>query len=164
MLDKFRVLENLILLIFLNLPILIFCQNSGLVIDPNQAIKHEKQLDLKLDSNLFYIGDSELFVYFQGGKDGPSSDKLLFKFIRENLSYPDSALKAGIEGKVYVSFTIGTIGKISNIEIVKGANSYFNSEVIRLISSMPDWIWDEKIKMKDRKLTKRTLPIIFSLK
>jgi TonB family protein len=110
-----------------------------------------------------YIDDTELYVYFPGGKDGPSSDTLLNRYIRENLNYPDSAKKAGIEGWVYVSFAIDKIGKISDIEIVKGLSPDINREVIRMIAQMPDWTWYKAIDIKKRKKIKRTLPIKFCL-
>jgi len=108
--------------------------------------------------------DRELYVYFQGGKDGLTSDSLLQKYLAENLVYPDSAYKAKIESKLYVSFKIGIDGKVEDIKIIKGSNPYFDKEVIRLVSTMPNWTWDERIKETDRRKTKRTLPIIFSLK
>ena len=164
MFDKFRVLKCPIILILGIHPFLSLCQNSGSGIDTTQLEIPEMQPTSSLDSSILCFDDRELYVYFPGGKDGLSSDKYLFKFIRKNLTYPISAFKAGIEGKVFVSFTIDNNGKILNIEIVKGSNPYFDSEVIRLISIMPDWIWNKKIEMKDRKLTKRTLPINFTLK
>lgn len=108
--------------------------------------------------------DRELYVYFQGGKDGLTSDSLLLKYLTDNLVYPDSAYKAKIEGKLYVSFTIDTDGSVANIKIIKGSNPYFDKEVIRLISTMPNWVWDGRIKEIDKRKTTRTLPICFSLK
>ena len=122
--------------------------------------KTEKKVEKVYLSN----DDRELFVYFQGGKDGITSDSLLLKYVNENLTYPDSAYKAKIEGQVFVCFTIDGKGQISDIKIIEGSNPYFDKEVIRLISNMPNWVWDEKIKKSDRKLTTRTLPINFSLK
>jgi len=142
-------LKNVIMTIFLMCSTSLFSQQNT-----------EKEVD-----KVYLLNDDrELYVYFPGGKDGITSESLLIKYVSENLIYPDSAYKAKIEGKVFVSFTIDCKGKISNIKITKGSNPYFNKEVIRLISSMPNWIWDEKIKMKDRMTTTRTLPISFKLK
>jgi len=124
----------------------------------------QQKTDKEVDKVYLSNDDRELFVYFQGGKDGITSDSLLLKYVSENLIYPDSAYNAKMEGKVFVSFTIDCKGQISNIMITKGSNPYFDTEVIRLISSMPNWIWDEKIKTTDRKTTTRTLPISFKLK
>jgi len=146
---KLKRKKKVVTIIFLFCSFLIFGQQ-----------KKDKNADKVYLSN----DDRELFVYFPGGKDGISSDSLLLKYVAENLTYPGSAFNAKIEGKVFVSFAIDSNGKISDIKITRGSNSYFEKEVIRLITNMPDWVWDEKIKMSDRKLTTRTLPITFSLK
>jgi TonB family protein len=148
-----------------------------LILTMNLKLKHLILLTLLFSSFLIYgqqttendkvyliTDDRELYVYFHGGKDGKTSDSLLLKYLSENIIYPDSAYKAKIEGKIFVSFTIDCKGQISNIKITKGCNPYFDKEVIRLISSMPNWIWEEKIKMTDRMTTTRTLPISFKLK
>jgi TonB family protein len=124
----------------------------------------QQKTDKRVDKVYLSNDDRELFVYFQGGKDGITSDSLLIKYISENLIYPDSAYKANMEGKVFVSFTIDCEGHISNIKITKGSNPYFDTEVLRLISNMPNWIWDEKIKPTERMTITRTLPISFKLK
>ena len=103
--------------------------------------------------------DFEIVIIING-----KTDTELIKYISENLIYPDSAYKANMEGKVFVSFTIDCEGHISNIKITKGSNPYFDTEVLRLISNMPNWIWDEKIKPTERMTITRTLPISFKLK
>ncbi len=111
-----------------------------------------------------FYDDTELFVYFAGAVDGLSGDRLLFKFIRENLKYPDSARKKNIEGTVYVSFSIDKYGKISDTKITKSVSLDLDNEVLRVISIMPNWEWDPKIDFNRRKTTQRTLPIVFKLK
>ena len=153
--DKLIALRYLILLILGLNPILAFCQDPKSQTETSRVLSTEIQS--KLDSSFIVIDDTELFVSFPGG------EKALKKFISKNLIYPEPAIKERIEGQVLASFTIDKNGKISNIVIVKESNPYFDSEVVRLISIMPDWIWDKRIEMKDRKLTKRTLPISFRL-
>ncbi|MEI7595684.1 MAG: energy transducer TonB [Bacteroidota bacterium] len=124
-------------------------------------MKDEENLE-HTDTSFIGIDDTELFVYFHGGKDEPSSLALLYKYISKNLIYPDSARKMGIEGTVYVSFSINEIGKISDINIDKGLCPEIDHEVIKLVSNMPDWNWDKRIKPKSRQYKKR-LPIRFKL-
>jgi len=134
-----------------------------IITNRNQSKSAETMVN---DTDKVYASNDDrgLFVYFPGGKDGITSDSLLLKYVNENLTYPDSAYKAKIEGQVFVCFTIDDKGQISDIKIIEGSNPYFDKEVIRLISAMPNWIWDEKIKMTDRIVTTRILPIKFSLK
>ena len=134
-----------------------------IITNRNQSKSPETMVN---DTDKVYASNDDrgLFVYFPGANDGATSDSLLLKYVNKNLTYPDSAYKAKIEGQVFVCFTIDSKGQISDIKITKGSNPYFDKEVIRLFSAMPDWIWDEKIKMTDRIVTTRTLPIKFSLK
>lgn len=116
----------------------------------------EKNKNTSNDST-FYIDDTELFVNF------PKGEKALIKYIKKNLHYPDSAVKARIEGNVFVSFVVDESGKISDIKITKGLNPIIDNEVIRMISNMPNWVWDKRIKLKARKRIKKMLPIKFEL-
>lgn len=116
------------------------------------------------NNSFLYIDDTDLFVYFKGGNDGPSSDRLLQEFLTKNIIYPDSASKFGIEGKVIANFTITKTGRVTDISVISKTNSTLNKEVIRVLSVMPDWVWDKKIKAQKRKDVKRTLPIVFKNK
>lgn len=68
---------------------------------------------------------------FPGGYDS------LFRFIETNLKFPEPD---GIHGKVYVRFTISSIGDISNIKILRGIHKAYDQEVIRVISMLPRWV------------------------
>lgn len=56
----------------------------------------------------------------------------LYKFISENLNYPDQNC---VEGKVFVGFTIDSTGNIKNIEIKRGFKGLpkYNEEAIRVV-------------------------------
>jgi TonB family protein len=70
---------------------------------------------------------------FPGGKNALAS------WIAANVKYPAEALKGSIAGKVYVSFTISTSGKVKDAVVTKSASPLLNTEAIRVVSSMPDW-------------------------
>jgi len=71
---------------------------------------------------------------FPGGNQG------LMQFIQQNLVYPSEAIELNVSGKVYVRFTIDSLGNVQNIEIEKGVSNAINQEVIRVIKIMPKWI------------------------
>ncbi len=91
----------------------------------------------------------------------PGGDDARIEFVKANLIYPDSALKAGIQGTVYVSFIVGKDGKLSNFNVSRGLGHGCDSEVIRMISSMPAW----EPGMNQGKLVpvRYTLPVKFKL-
>jgi TonB family protein len=88
---------------------------------------------------------------YSGGTDA------LSKFIMENVSYPESAKQNGIEGKVYVSFTVGKNGRIKNAVVEKGVCSELDAEALRVIKLMPEW------KPANNSEVKMILPIQFKL-
>jgi len=70
----------------------------------------------------------------------PKGDTALIKYLKNNLSYPDAAKKAGTKGKVYVRFVVEPNGSFSNIRVVKSLSPECDAEAIRLVKSMPRWI------------------------
>jgi TonB family protein len=55
--------------------------------------------------------------------------------IQNRLVYPDSALKYGIEGKVYVLALIDSVGNVESARIIKGIGYGCDEEAIRLVLS-----------------------------
>lgn len=68
------------------------------------------------------------------------SQKEILTFVMQNVAYPQKALDEGFEGKIYVKFIVDTNGKVVDVNIAKGGNSLLESEAIRVIKSLPDFI------------------------
>lgn len=82
-------------------------------------------------------------------------------FLRQNLKYPSSAARAGIEGKVFVEFTVGVDGSIQSARTVKGIGFGCDEEALRVVNLMPNW---RAGKQSGRPVRVRfTLPISFQL-
>ena len=92
------------------------------------------EVDLTDDPN-YIFSFPETMPEYNGGYDG------LFKYIEEHLIYPESELKKHITGKVFAELVIEKDGNISNIHIVKTVEQAknFDSEVIRVLETMPKW-------------------------
>lgn len=78
----------------------------------------------------------DIMPEFKGGIDS------LMSFIRQNLKYPDWERENNIEGKVLVSFIIDKKGTVKDPIILRSVpnSRNFDKEVIRVISSMPNWV------------------------
>ena len=92
----------------------------------------------------------------------PGGMKELMKFIQENIRYPKSAAKKGIEGRVICQFTIKKDGSIDNIVVLKSIHKSLDEEAIRLIKNMPKWKpgKNNKGEVQD---CKYTIPFSFKL-
>jgi TonB family protein len=61
------------------------------------------------------------------------------KYVTEHLIYPTTALNKKIEGTVYISFTVDTLGNVIKVYSLKESNEMLEKEAIRVVSSSPKW-------------------------
>ena len=92
-------------------------------------------------------------------KGGPREMNL---YLSTNIRYPVEAMKAGKEGKVYVSFVVNKQGNLQDVRIAKGVSPELDAEALRIVSNMPQWT--PGIIAGKPVLTRMTLPIKFSIK
>ena len=62
-----------------------------------------------------------------------------WKFLKDNLRYPEAAKKNRTEGIVQVRFIIEADGAVSNVTVSKGVSAEIDAEATRLLQSMPNW-------------------------
>lgn len=63
----------------------------------------------------------------------------LMKYLRSNVKYPVEAHKAGIQGRVVVSFVVNKDGTVKDAKIVRSVDKSIDAEALRVISAMPKW-------------------------
>ena len=85
----------------------------------------------------------------------------LSEFIESNIIYPPSALNDSIDGKIFVSFYVDTMGNTINHKIVNEIRNDLNEEALRVTRL----IKFEKPAMQNGKPTmvKYTIPVEFNL-
>lgn len=114
-----------------------------------------KRCECKTDTFIVF-GGPEKMATFVGGEE------VLFKYINQNLKYPEEAIKSKHEDKVIARFCVKESGEITDIRILRGKYEELNNEVIRLMSSMPNW--EPAISRGKKICMEYTLPFNFSLK
>jgi len=62
-----------------------------------------------------------------------------FGYIADNLKYPEQARKMGIEGKVFVEFTVKQDGSIADVKVKEGIGAGCDMEAVRVIADAPKW-------------------------
>ena len=60
--------------------------------------------------------------------------------IQKAVRYPSLAIRNGVEGKVFVSFTVNPQGDVIDVKIVKGLGSGLDEETMRAIKTLPRFI------------------------
>lgn len=66
----------------------------------------------------------------------PGGEQLLVKHISNNIHYPESAKKNGIQGQVVIKFCISKKGKLSDYEVVKSAGPDLDAEALRVVKTI----------------------------
>ncbi|MCQ2156457.1 MAG: energy transducer TonB [Bacteroidales bacterium] len=61
------------------------------------------------------------------------------RWVNEQLEYPKSAKKNGIQGRVMVGFTVDTNGRVIDAKILRGAHPDLDAEALRVVNSSPKW-------------------------
>ncbi|MCK9639602.1 MAG: M56 family metallopeptidase [Prolixibacteraceae bacterium] len=92
----------------------------------------------------------------------PGGNQALMTFIGKEVKYPADAVKAGIQGKVYVTFVVDKDGKVMTPNVIKSANPSLDKEALRVIGKMPTWIPGKQ--GGKNVAVEFTLPINFALK
>ncbi len=97
----------------------------------------------------------ETMPSFRGG------EQKLFEFIGKNVVYPQEAIDAGVEGRVFVEFYIEKDGTVCDAKVLRGIGYGCDEEALRVIGLMPKW---SPGKQRGKAVRVRyTLPINFKL-
>lgn len=69
----------------------------------------------------------------------PGGSEALYKYLSDNIQYPDSAVKYGKEAMVKVKFLILEDGSIDSVQTKKQFGYGLNEEAERVVAAMPHW-------------------------
>ena len=96
--------------------------------------------------------------YAQRDVDKPATflhgdeNQFLERWVYPYLKYPDSAVRAGISGRVYVEFVVEKDGKITNVMVTKGVDDELDAAAVKVVSASPKWkpavLNGEKVRVK----------------
>lgn len=81
----------------------------------------------------------EVFVVVEEMPSFPGGDVELFKFIYDNIKYPDIAKENNIQGKVILRFCVTYKGTVDQVSVVRGVDPSLDQEAIRVIKMLPLW-------------------------
>jgi periplasmic protein TonB len=79
------------------------------------------------------IVEDEVFTIVEKMPEIPGG---IQKFLYNNVKFPPAAKANGIQGKVYVNFTVGKDGNPRDIKILRGVHDLLDNEAIRVVKLM----------------------------
>ena len=101
-----------------------------------------------------YIAVQETAV-FSGGMEK------MYKYLGNELTYPEIEKKYNIQGKVYITFVVEKNGSLSDFKILKSVTKDIDAEAIRVMKASPKWIPGKQNGVPVRQ--QYTMAITFSL-
>jgi len=113
------------------------------------------------DADKTVPANGEVYEVSEKMPEFPGGNEAMSKFMVQNIKYPESAKKAGIQGTVYVSFIVNSEGNVTKAEIQKSVSPELDAEALRVVNTMPVWTPGEQ---KGEKVSVHlTLPVKFKL-
>lgn len=67
----------------------------------------------------------------------PGGEKAMLEYLVQNVVYPESAMKAGVQGKVIVKFIVGKDGQVRDPEILRSVDEALDREALRVVLTFP---------------------------
>ena len=83
--------------------------------------------------------EQEMVNWLSNAPEFPKGIDALLDFIEANLVYPQEAIDAGVEGRVYVGFFVETDGSITGIKLIKGIGYGCDEAAMNVVRRMPKW-------------------------
>ncbi len=83
--------------------------------------------------------EEDIFITCEIPPSFPGGTAELYKFIGNNVVYPEAAKSNGVTGKVIVRFVVNQKGAIENAYVLRGIDPLLDREAIRVVQSIPKW-------------------------
>ena len=69
----------------------------------------------------------------------PGGQNALMAWLQKNLEYPEEAREQGLEGRVFVEFTVYSTGVCGNFTILRSPSPLLSNAALKTIKKMPKW-------------------------
>jgi TonB family protein len=96
----------------------------------------------KLIPEITYKPDdfNDIFTVVEEQPGFVGGEEARIRFLQANIHYPDTAVKSGIQGKVFVCFVVEKDGSLGNVRVLRGIGGGCDEEAVRVVKMMPRWI------------------------
>jgi periplasmic protein TonB len=83
--------------------------------------------------------ETQIFMVVESMPLFPGGETALYKFLAENIKYPQMAKESGIQGRVFVTFVVERDGSVTDVRVLRGIGGGCDEEAIRVVKNMPKW-------------------------
>jgi protein TonB len=85
------------------------------------------------------VEEAEIFLVVESMPTFPGGEEKIYKYLADNLRYPEMAREAGIQGRVFVTFVVERDGSITDVRVLRGIGGGCDEEAVRVVENMPVW-------------------------
>ncbi len=122
-------------------------------IEMGEAVAAAPEVEEEVKEDIVYVVVEQVAEF-------PGGEEALYKYLKDNIVYPNIARQTGIEGKVYIRFVVEKDGSISNVKVMRDIGGGCGEEAMRVVKSMPKW---KPAKQQTRTVRSEfNLPVNFS--
>jgi len=108
----------------------------------------------EMDENYVYAFSEDMPEY-------PGGMEALYKFINDNIIYPQIAIENGWGGRVPCEFVVNADGTVTDVKVSRSLNTYLDKEAIRVLKMLPNFIPGKQRGKPVR--VKFSMPVFFQL-
>ena len=105
--------------------------------------------------------DETVFNVVEVDPEFPGGMEALYKYLSENIRYPEQAKNEKIQGRVFISFVVEKDGSITDAKVIRGIGGGCDEEGLRVVNAMPKWTPGKQLGKAVR--VQFNLPINFKL-
>lgn len=87
----------------------------------------------------YYNGKALKYTKFESFPEYKGGYESMMNHIKKNMRYPVESRRKGIDGTVYVSFTVTFDGSIKDIKVMRGISRDCDMEAVRVVRLMDPW-------------------------
>jgi len=122
-----------------------------------QAYRNQKVVEQEVEEEVLPFVTVEQKPSFQGGDANDFS-----RWVNARLQYPEIAKENGVDGTVYLQFTIGSDGRMQDVKVLRSPDESLAREAVRVVASSPKW---EPGRQRDRAVkVSYTFPVVYRLR
>ncbi|MCU0393446.1 MAG: energy transducer TonB [Thermoflexibacter sp.] len=130
-------------------------------IEEKPAVVQKKEVIKKEKPKSGGINESEALILVDEMATPKSGYEAYYRYIKNNLKYPEQAIKEGVHGNVTVEFIVDKEGNLHNIKIKRSIGHDCDEEAMRVVREGEKW---KPAKNKGQVVMQKiTLPISFKL-
>jgi protein TonB len=85
------------------------------------------------------VAEPEIFKSVEQMPEFPGGEAALYKYLNDNVRYPEKATNASQQGTVRVKFVVNEDGSISNVDVARPIGYGMDDEAKRVVQGMPRW-------------------------